>query len=937
MSGTIQGPAYLSTHAAEVTLSEIRPIKLNSDALVCINVLLDEFLYDVLRTAQSITTEKLRTGLLGVLPTTLGKEALLEAEVELRSYRERNTGRQLADDDRDTFDLNYAFELLKLKCTAYSTLNETDEDPMAERRLEERMGGRSPATALVAQASLYLTAILEAICEHILSNVGRVASRDSSKSLATVPDLFTALCEDDAIYGLFKTMNVYSEIEEMSKAPKVRRSKSLNRADSKMSKATSRASSPYQESSSQLSSDAHGSPSGSRTSLDKRSMKKLAPRASSDTVHTTTGRSDSALSEETQQTWSAYQEFEDDASLAEFDDLMRSTSTMKVSLTPDRLRTMEIHKQEKGRDRRAPLSQPEPELPPPSRGERRPTLRHVDSIIEDDESSPPREVPTTPVRSRSSSLTARSRSSSNAPRLLRKPSKTGPSQPKPPTPPVPMYAAQPKRVPPPIGAPQSFDPSPFPTKTRRKQVNRESLDLDAVMNGSDDEDMADEMPQIQSPPRTPASTRRTPKVSATTRELMSFLDDGPPGSTPRPPVTLAPATTPAPKLSKAGRELLDFLNEGPPEMMQPPPGPSITFAENEKPRGGGRLQRMMSKLSLNGDKAHHSLNHQSSDEFRRPSVVPTPSILRSKSSNGSLGMASFRSSPRPPPLSPPASPQDHLDYLPRYRTPSTAGSTASRTPKWEQLSGGAMPAPPTPASQSKAAAMMGNGYVNGSINGQPPTTPRRTTVNGATHVEKTPVRPDPINSVVYTPQRTAVPVVEPPAPVVEPPQPIASPAPEPVVELEPKVVFVPAAAQTEPEPEPPVKFEDKAQDLRALMAKATTAEECRLILEMFLVKAGVAPVEDAEAKSVDANVYPSPSPSELAHETTPTDTMLEQMMVEFFLGSEAAAPEGPPLRKKKHSSRRLKVLPDYTSAPPSPTPSARTEDYQRHPVIVEAL
>ena len=34
--------------------------------------------------------------------------------------------------------------------------------------------------------------------------------------------------------------------------------------------------------------------------------------------------------------------FQDAAMLREFDDLMRSTSTMKVSLTPDRLRTMEV-------------------------------------------------------------------------------------------------------------------------------------------------------------------------------------------------------------------------------------------------------------------------------------------------------------------------------------------------------------------------------------------------------------------------------------------------------------------------------------------------------------------------------------------------------------------------------------------------------------------
>lgn len=41
---------------------------------------------------------------------------------------------------------------------------------------------------------------------HILSNVGRVAARDSSRTSATVQDLFVALCEDDSIYGLFKTM-----------------------------------------------------------------------------------------------------------------------------------------------------------------------------------------------------------------------------------------------------------------------------------------------------------------------------------------------------------------------------------------------------------------------------------------------------------------------------------------------------------------------------------------------------------------------------------------------------------------------------------------------------------------------------------------------------------------------------------------------------------
>ena len=38
----------------------------------------------------------------------------------------------------------------------------------------------------------------------MLSSIGRVATRDSSKDAAGTYDLFVALCEDDAIYPIFK-------------------------------------------------------------------------------------------------------------------------------------------------------------------------------------------------------------------------------------------------------------------------------------------------------------------------------------------------------------------------------------------------------------------------------------------------------------------------------------------------------------------------------------------------------------------------------------------------------------------------------------------------------------------------------------------------------------------------------------------------------------
>lgn len=163
-------------------LSDIRPIKLKPEALSAINVLLDEFLYNILSTSRSLATEKLRSGLLSVLPTSLGKEALLEAEVELRAYWERNMSKALAEDDSRTFHLQWSFEvrphgvkfysnlliqllkLLRLKCSAYSTLNEEDEDPAAEARVDEIFAKTHefpPSVVLLDPAALYLTAIIE--------------------------------------------------------------------------------------------------------------------------------------------------------------------------------------------------------------------------------------------------------------------------------------------------------------------------------------------------------------------------------------------------------------------------------------------------------------------------------------------------------------------------------------------------------------------------------------------------------------------------------------------------------------------------------------------------------------------------------------------------------------------------------------------------------
>ncbi|KAL0580523.1 hypothetical protein V5O48_001510 [Marasmius crinis-equi] len=881
---SLEGPTYISSHSADVILSDMRPIKLKIDALCSINVLLDEFLFNILKSSRSLTTNKLRAGLLGILPTTLGKEALLEAEVELRAYWDRTRrpkGPSGAEDDSDSFNLQWAFELLRLKCEAYSTLNESDEDTGAESRLHERMAGlnghQPPRPSLVAPAALYLTAILEAMCEHILSNVGRVAARDSSRTTATLQDVFVALCEDDSIYGLFKTMNVYEHIEQQAQETKSRRSKSISRTDKlSMSRTSSRdGHSPARGSftpprvSSEGSSTVIPGPAGSRTSFEKaRSIKKFMPNGRNSGDRETSSvnghkKSDSSLSERSKQAWVAYTQQEDDGSLQEFDDLMRSDATMKVSLTPDRLRTMEVYKQEKQeKDQRVNRSKVPDTASLSSRTDnRRPSLHNVHSIQEDEEENQSkvssshqpriRQLSVASLPSKAAVLTRTRSTSASGSSLGRKSSKTAikPSHP-PPT----MQTQNRSRVAN-GGRPQGFDADPFPPRTRKKQVNRESLDLDDVMAGSDaeeDEDAPTPSKVMSTPKRPPTSSKpaSASKVSASTRELMDFLNEGPP-ETPNK----------SGGMSKSGRELMDFLDNGPPTDYSLPP-----VADTGKNKGSGRLQRMMSKLNIGSEK-EKSRNPQNQDDFtRRPPpmtpISPSHRGLSPKSSAPNLSMLANRPVPPRPPqpqmISPPSSPvqapEDPVPPSPAPRTPITR-----KIPSYDL---GALETSTAAFAKSNPPSAHENGHI------QP--TPSRTVDHSA-------------ESMQDTKSTTAHVAAKKTAPRVQPPS------------LKPSRQTIADAPQNTPSSSG-ISAED-LQALRRHIARATNSDECRLIMDVFLSKAGI-PIEP-----VDCEVpYPSPTEATPDNRSPSADIALEVSLVELLLGGEHA--KAPPVPRKKNIGSR---------------------------------
>ncbi|KIJ69847.1 hypothetical protein HYDPIDRAFT_23011 [Hydnomerulius pinastri MD-312] len=900
-----KAPSYISARSADVILSDIRPTKLSNDALNSINGLLDELLHSILAAARALTTSQLRAGLHKVLPTTLGKEAVLEAEMELRAYWERTGGApgsgssQVIVDD-SSFNLQWVFELLRLKCEAYSTLSDTDENSDAEARLFERMNAEGtplPKQSLVAPASLYLTAIIESICEHILSNVGRVAARDSSRATANTQDLFIALCEDSAIYGLFKNMKVYEQIESLSKLPKPRRSKSFTR--DKIGGATSLPAEPFRRDGSlngsrpRMSSESSStSPAAAvnpnihsaRSSIDKsRAIKIFNNRASQDLPNGSESlnghrKTDSIASANAKQSIHSTGDkspisptFSEDTRSQEFDDMMRSGSTMKVSLTPDRLRTMEVFNKDKARAngrQRVPIKTEKPNgadtpsvVSSPEQPKRsgRPSLRHVDSIVEDEEergsqkpppTSRPRQLSAATASGYSAPSFARMRSSSTSDpstaksnMILPKQPLRSDSNPSPSPPGAAPVSIQRRKAP-----PQELDMNASrPPRTRTVARNRESLDLDDVMGDSDEENV-----QGLKPPAPSKQQDRQRGLSASARELIDFLAEGPP--------------EPLAKLSPATESSL-----------------SLT------PKKSGRLQKMISKITLAG-------SNENGKSPRKMTVGSTDAPSPNKSTTNLSPLANRPVPPRFPTSGSP-SPSSSDRGSGDQEAPSTRQRTRSfirkPVPAWNGKA--PEPEPPVPSVPSLAPGM-----DTVSLSSSSPGTPvckKASETDLGKHLQPvakpTPVpNPAPLPTAraeTPVPASVSVPTVVEPVPT---PSPAPSPAPASAIAhstLTPTIVHVPErlsskAASVRPKPPPapptpsiPPSLFEHARDMRRMLAHATSADECRLLVDMFLTRTKLV-VDSAELQSLAS----TPPPPDFGGKGCISN--LEKTVVALFLG-----------------------------------------------------
>ncbi|WVQ98691.1 hypothetical protein IAU59_005822 [Kwoniella sp. CBS 9459] len=398
-----QTATYLSSLSANALISDLRPTHISPPALSSLNTLLDELLISILAASQSLNPFDLRRegvpsvfcGEKGVPQgestgvRALGRSAVAEAELELRSWQEgRNVSRGFAPDGKGngmrgdrTFALQQAVDIMRLKCVSFSTLAPQDPPDEAiedELLLSWKKAGGDSSEETLEPAALWLTAIIEHVCEHVLAQLASVVGRDSEISVAGPQELYTALCEDESFWGLFKRMKVKEQLE------------GVMRAGSKHKRSTPSRPTTGGRSSPGLS----GSPHASRVSLGQHRDPSLdltrgsssspltgnEPRSSTETnrfggiaggvirkgsqlsrrsannspkhpsnLRNGHERTGSVLSDNTRNMLGAFNDkvqYEDGEQSPqdaqdEFDALVRSGETMKVSLTPSRLKNFD--------------------------------------------------------------------------------------------------------------------------------------------------------------------------------------------------------------------------------------------------------------------------------------------------------------------------------------------------------------------------------------------------------------------------------------------------------------------------------------------------------------------------------------------------------------------------------------------------------------------
>ncbi|KAM0240816.1 hypothetical protein ACHAP5_007799, partial [Fusarium lateritium] len=157
------------------------PALVSTEALQLVNSFLDQLLFNFLSRSHATTLANLRPAVSEVLKPKLAKDAVNNADEELREYLgEGDEGGFVPDqgDKARDWDLELVWKRTRLRCMVYSSLGDMEEEDedlhMEQENLE--IGANEPASEVISPAvAIFLTSVLEYMGELTLTVAGQAA------------------------------------------------------------------------------------------------------------------------------------------------------------------------------------------------------------------------------------------------------------------------------------------------------------------------------------------------------------------------------------------------------------------------------------------------------------------------------------------------------------------------------------------------------------------------------------------------------------------------------------------------------------------------------------------------------------------------------------------------------------------------------------------
>lgn len=195
---------------------------MSTDALQAINQFLDEFIVLLLTCSLSLDLSNIKSIVFGLLPSTLGKNAIVEAELEVKTFTETESidyelyekMRSLGGENK--FPLDEAVPLLREKCFEYCTLADKDDQLYLQKSIRNKRIEENMKVAISPIVAIYVTTVMEHIAEYLLTAVAMTAEHEDT-DYVRVKEVFLALVDDIQLGDVFHRMDLRDKMEVCKK------------------------------------------------------------------------------------------------------------------------------------------------------------------------------------------------------------------------------------------------------------------------------------------------------------------------------------------------------------------------------------------------------------------------------------------------------------------------------------------------------------------------------------------------------------------------------------------------------------------------------------------------------------------------------------------------------------------------------------------------